>query len=98
MKIPVLKRGQAVIVDWNDAKSLLGWTYNEKMQRKPGKITSLGIVVQKNREVLTITNSMDYRGASLDDLSIPVGCITGVQLLKQEDLRPKEASECKSRN
>lgn len=81
MKIPKLKLGQAVIIDWADTKSLLGWTYSPEKKRFPGYIRSLGFVVQSNDECLTITSSFGEKGESLDDLSIPNGCITELEVL-----------------
>lgn len=81
-------------MEWHDAKALSGWTYDPKMKRTPGRINSLGIVVQSNEECLTISTSMDYRGASLDDFSIPVGCIQSITVLTQKDLRGPE-EKCK---
>lgn len=72
-------------VDWNDSKSLMGWTYSPLKQREPGKIRSLGYVVQLNSEALTITTSMDKLvGASIDDFIIPLGCITEVVVLPKD--------------
>lgn len=80
---PELNPGQAVRLQWADSKALLGWTYNPKLQRRPGYIHSIGFVVQLNEECLTITTSMDGKGASIDDFSIPVGCIDKVEVLPE---------------
>ena len=81
MIIPELKLGQAVTVEWADSKSALGWSYSPKTKRTPGYIRSLGYVVQSNDECLTITTSLDDRGASIDDFSIPVGALRKVEVL-----------------
>lgn len=59
----------------------MGWTYNPRLERKPGYIHSIGFVVQLNKECLTISTSMDGKGASIDDFSIPVGTITKIEVL-----------------
>ncbi len=84
MKIPPLKLGDAVAVDWADSKSALGWSYSPKTKRTPGYIKSLGFVVQLNEECLTITSSLDDRGASIDDFSIPLGCAKEIKVLPGE--------------
>lgn len=81
---PELKPGQAVRLEWADSKALLGWTYNSTMKRKPGYIHSIGFVVQLNDECLTISTSMDGKGASIDDFSIPKGCIQTIQMLDEK--------------
>jgi hypothetical protein len=70
-----------VRIDWADSKSALGWTYDPKIQRTPGKIFSIGFVVQTNEECITITTSMDHNGASIDDFSIPLGCCLKLAVL-----------------
>lgn len=84
MKIPELKRGQSVILDWSDSRSLLGWTYNPEAKRTPGYIRSIGFIIQANDECIAITTSMDAKGASLDDFAIPVGCIVDLKVLPDE--------------
>ena len=86
LKIQKLKPGQAVIIDWADTKSLIGWTYSPEKKRLPGYIRSLGFVVQHNDECVTITSSFGERGESLDDLSIPTGCITELEVLEDFSL------------
>lgn len=81
MKIPELKLGQVVAVLWADSKSAMGWQYDPHKKRTPGYIASIGYVVQLNEECLTITTSMDERGASIDDFSLPVGCIQKIEIL-----------------
>lgn len=84
MKIPKLVPGNVVVVDWADSKSLLGWSYAPNAKREPGYIRTIGYVVQANEECLTVTTSMDDRGASIDDFSIPVGCVRNIDLLPDE--------------
>lgn len=84
MNIPELKLGKAVRIDWVDSKSALGWQYNPNSKRTPGYIRSLGYVIQLNEECITITTSMDDRGASIDDFSIPIGCIKDFKVLPEE--------------
>ena len=82
MKIPPLEIGQVVAVEWADSKAALGWSYNLRTERKPGYISSVGYVVQRNKECLTISTSIDAKkGASLDDFSIPVGCIKKIEVI-----------------
>lgn len=69
-------------INWVDSKSALGWAYNPRQKRTPGYISSLGYIVQSNDECVTITTSMDDRGASIDDFSIPVGCIQELDVLE----------------
>lgn len=93
LTIPALKLGQAVQIDWADSKSLFGWTYNPNAKRSPGYIRSLGYVVQLNEECITVTTSMDDRGASLDDFSIPTGAIKSIKVLPADwNYIPKEAA------
>lgn len=82
--MPDLKHGQAVTIEWADSKSLLGWTYNSTKKRTPGYIRSLGYVVQLNDECLTISTTLDGRGASLDDFSVPLGCIRSLEVLPDD--------------
>ena len=81
MKNPNLKLGTPVRLNWADSKSALGWSYDPKKKRTPGLIFSIGFVVQCNDECITITTSMDHRGASIDDFSIPCGCVTKLEVL-----------------
>lgn len=81
MNIPTLKLGQAVQIDWEDSKSAMGWVYNSLRERVPGEISSLGYVVQVNPRCVTITTSLDKQGASIDELSIPLGCIKQLETL-----------------
>lgn len=83
MNIPKLEAGQVVQLEWADSKSLMGWAYNPRVKRKPGKISTIGYVVQANDECVTVTTSMDFRGASIDDFSIPNGCITKLAVLDE---------------
>lgn len=82
LTIPQLKTGEAVTIDWVDSKSALGWSYDPRRKRTPGYLKSMGYVVQSNDECVTITTSMDERGASIDDFSIPVGCIRELSVLE----------------
>ncbi len=88
MEIPKLVTGQVVQLSWVDSKSALGWTYNPRTKRTPGYINSIGYVVQSNDECVTITTSLDDRGASIDDFSVPVGCIKELNVL--DDLTLEE--------
>lgn len=76
---------------WADSKSALGWSYDPQIKRTPGYINSLGYVVQSNNECVTITTSMDERGASMDDFSIPVGCVQKLTVLEDFALEEKHA-------
>jgi hypothetical protein len=87
LKIPKLNTGEVVYIEWLDIKSALGWAYNPTYKRIPARLHSIGYVVQRNNECLTITTSMDYRGASLDDLSIPISCIKELEILEGYGLR-----------
>jgi hypothetical protein len=78
---PNLKLGTPIRMDWADSKSALGWSYDPKKKRTPGKIYSIGFVVECNDECITITTSMDHRGASIDDFSVPLGCVSKLQVL-----------------
>jgi hypothetical protein len=91
MKIPKLQMGTAIILDWADSKSAMGWSYDPKRKRTPGYIRSIGYVVQSNDECVTITTSMDSRGSSIDDFSIPCGCIKKLDVL--EDFGLAEGKE-----
>lgn len=94
-KIPQLNLGQAVSLTWNDSKAASGWTYDPKKKRVPGRIFTIGYVVQHNDECLTLTTSMDTQGASLDDFSIPLGCITRLEMLPEDfHIVKKEKPEC----
>lgn len=84
MKIPKIKLGDLVVIEWVDSKSAMGWSYNPHTKRTPGYIKSIGFVVQGNDECVTITTSLDDRGASIDDFSIPNGCIRGFDVLPDE--------------
>jgi hypothetical protein len=79
-----LKHGQGVIIDWVDSKALMGWTYDAKKPREPGHIRSLGFIVQVNEKCVTITTSLDDKGASMDDLSIPIGCVESFEVLPEK--------------
>jgi hypothetical protein len=91
LKIPELKLGQVVAILWADSKSALGWQYDPKKKRTPGYIASIGYVVQSNDECVTITTSMDSRGASIDDFSIPCGCVQKLEVLDKRCELMKEA-------
>jgi hypothetical protein len=82
LKIPKLNTGNVVQIEWVDSKSAMGWTYNPRMKRTPGYIHSIGYVVQSNDECVTITTSLDDRGASIDDFSIPIGTIKALDILE----------------
>jgi hypothetical protein len=75
LKLPKLEHGQAVRFEWHDSAARAGWTYDPHLLRRPGQIVTIGFVVQLTGEALTVTTSMDNKGASLDDFSVPVGCI-----------------------
>lgn len=80
-----LAQGTALRVDWDDAKSLMGWQYKyDSPERIPGRIKSIGFLINVNKEALTISTSMGHNRASLDDLSIPIGCVTDVKVLPPE--------------
>jgi len=85
MKFPPLKLGQQVKITWVDSKSALGWSYGDKSPRKPGYIKSIGFAVQENDECVTITTSLGERGESIDDLSIPIGCILELEVLEEKN-------------
>jgi hypothetical protein len=85
-----LKLGQLVALVWADTRSKLGWSYDPREERLPGYIASIGYVVQTNPECVTITTSMDDKGCSLDDLSIPAGCIRKVEVLEGGFLERKK--------
>jgi hypothetical protein len=76
--------GRAVYLEWLDSTSLVGWQYNPLKPRNAHQIKSLGLVVQDNDNAITITTSLDMRGASVDDLVIPKGAITHLEMLPGE--------------
>jgi hypothetical protein len=81
MEFPPLKLGDVVYIRWADTKSALGWTYAPAKKRLPGVIISIGYVVKLDDDVLTITTSLGMKGESLDELSIPRGCIDKLEVL-----------------
>jgi hypothetical protein len=90
LKKTELMQGTAIILEWDDTKSRLGWSYrHNKTPHEVGHIRSIGYLVDSSKECITITNSMDAKGSSLDDLSIPVGCITNLTVLPDEFGRGK---------
>ena len=85
MKFPPLKLGQTIKVIWADSKSALGWKYDPEVQRKPGYIKTIGYAVQENEDCVTLTTSLGEHGESLDELSIPVGCIQELEVLEEKN-------------
>lgn len=80
-----LAQGTALRVDWDDAKSLMGWQYKYDVPpRVPGRIKSIGFLINVNKEAITLSTSMGHNRASIDDLSIPIGCVTNVEVLPEE--------------
>lgn len=84
--------GKAVRVQWNDSKSLPGWRYNTSSPRQVAKIVTQGYVVQTNKEGITVTTSISTEGVSLDDITIPWGCVVNLTLLGREWDRDYEAA------
>lgn len=73
--------GQAVILSWNDSRAFDGWHYDPSAPRTPAGIKSLGFVVQGNKEGLVLTTSVGSYGQTIDDLSIPWGAISELEIL-----------------
>lgn len=92
MKVRKLPFGKAVRVQWHDSKSLPGWRYNTSHHRAVAKIVTQGYVVQTNNEGITVTTSISTEGVSLDDITIPWGCIQYLELLGREWDRDYEAA------
>lgn len=84
MKKQNLKFGTAVSVDWLDSKAIGGWSYSPLRVREPGFVRSLGYVIQASKHALTLSTSIDRNGASMDDLSIPWGCISELEALPDD--------------
>jgi len=84
MKFPPITLGQTIKVVWADSKSALGWKYDPGLQRKPGYIKTIGYAIQENDECITLSTSLGEHGESLDELSIPVGCIKELEVLDEQ--------------
>lgn len=69
-----LQPGKAVFVSWEDSATIHGW------QRDPvpdvGHISTVGYVVENNKNILVITSSLNDQFSCLDPISIPWSCIT----------------------
>lgn len=83
MKPRKLKLGKWVSFKWVDSTSRFGWVDNPRACRCM-QIQSLGIVVQANDRVLTVTTSCDANDQTfIDPLSVPWPVISDLRVLEQ---------------
>lgn len=76
--------GTAVVVEWTDSRAFSGWSYDPTTPRPPAQLQSLGYVVQSNPHALVITTSLGTQGQSMDDLALPWGAISNLEILPND--------------
>lgn len=67
-------------VEWDDAQSTRGWY--QKETDGPCKIKSVGYEVLRTKEFLVLTTSFSGFEKYLDQLTIPIGMIRKIKILK----------------
>lgn len=73
--------GKAVRVLWEDSHRTSGWLFEEEIEAKVVRVSSLGYVVASSQEALTISTSINSASGRLDPLSIPWPCVRAVHEL-----------------
>ena len=84
MRLPKLKRGDAILVEWTDAsfREDAGWfDENEFLELPPVIITSVCHFVKKDKDYLyTVSDRSKTEPVGImRDLRIPIGCIKQVK-------------------
>lgn len=88
-----LQPGKAVFILWEDSASLDGW-HRGGRYATVGTISSVGFVVGRNDNGVTITSSLNDEFSSISPLTIPWSCITQCEELGPEWGKPYEHHDC----
>jgi len=73
-------------IDWNDTCSSDGWECVDCVDPKPIMCHSVGYVVKRTKQAITVSGTIGDHGANCQYITIPKGCIIKVTELK--DARP----------
>ena len=72
---------QIVYIEWNDASTTTGWHIAEK--NEVTAVRTIGLLVNKTKDTVTITSSQSANNRFLDQLNIPASLISKYQVLKK---------------
>lgn len=79
MDVPV---GTVVAIKWVDSHTDQGWNRSTLVEKwELQRINTIGYVISSNRDGLKVTTSISNKGFTMDDLSIPWGCIETLKLM-----------------
>jgi hypothetical protein len=72
-----------VEVEWRDAHSDGGWASRDEYEACTASVVrSVGYVLKRGREALTLVQSQDQSGEVCDSITIPLGCVRRVRRLR----------------
>lgn len=77
-----MTKHHAVIVTWKDSATLRGWN-NIDAEHAPSEITTLGWLLRKTKDQVTITSCISDHGNTREALAIPRSCVVSIKKLPQ---------------
>lgn len=76
------KKLNVVYIEWDDSESVYGWRDPE--EGMPERIKSVGILMNKNKNGVTLSTSLTAYGKCVDQLWIPATAIRKFRRIKVE--------------
>ncbi len=74
---------EKVCVEWVDSSVVQGWELQECAERDVAHCSSVGWLLEKTQERVTIAQSQSTTGSIMNTLTIPRGAVTAIITLRQ---------------
>ncbi len=72
---------EAVLVRWVDSASCHGWLKLDEISAEACEIETVGLLVRRNADVITVTTSISDEGLVNDPITIPMKSVRDIQTL-----------------
>lgn len=74
---------EKVCVEWVDSSVVQGWELWACAERDVAHCSSVGWLLEDNKERVTIAQSQSTTGTIMNTLTIPRGAVTSMKILRQ---------------
>lgn len=82
MKIPKLKKGDIIVIQWMDTNTDARWNSDKGFSLlKPVSCNTIGFFHSKNKKEIKVNHSTNEQDEK-DGTAIPIGCVTNIHKLK----------------
>ncbi|MFH1231114.1 MAG: hypothetical protein V1709_06410 [Planctomycetota bacterium] len=77
-----MKRSKIVLIEWVDTGVIHGWQCHDDIEDSITHCCSVGFLIKKDSEGVTIAYAMSDQGLIMERKTIPNGCITRIRELR----------------